>query len=197
MTNEYKRNLHADLALCEAATPGPWLMYGGKFGETNVYYPPYDNHDEVVSDIDADRRYDAKFIAESRQGWPESIRRAIAAEAEVERLTAFIESESECAVDLVAENERLRESERWLKALVSALDDGRIAQTRLSSGTDFVIHCAREHIRSLGPQDAVTGEEEVAKMRSVLAQIAEYGGTDMRGSTCAQVAKEALDYGTR
>ncbi|MBG9735808.1 hypothetical protein [Paenibacillus alvei] len=91
MATNNKRDLHADLAICDAATPGPWRIYGGKLGETNVYYPPYENHNEVVSDIDFDRPHDATFIAESREGWPEAIRRAIAAEAEVERLRKEID----------------------------------------------------------------------------------------------------------
>jgi len=90
MTTETKRDLQADLALCDAATAGPWRMYGGKFGETNVYYPPYDNHDEVVSDIDADRTHDARFIAESREAWPEAIRRAIAAEEKWAKLRSVV-----------------------------------------------------------------------------------------------------------
>lgn len=191
MTNGFKRDLHADLALCEAAV-------------TSEDYYVEDREDEVVIVGDGGREIaefytltDAEFYCESREGWPEAVRRAIAAEAEVEQLTAFIESESECATDLVAENERLREAERWLKALVSAIDDGRIAKAKMSSGTDYVILCAREYVCKIGPQEVISGEEEVEKMRAALGQIAEYGGTDMRGATCAGIAKEALGYATR
>ena len=91
MTTEIKRDLAADLAICEAATAGPWRVYGGKFGETNIYAPPYGNDHEVVSDINFGRESDAAFISEAREGWPHAIRRAIAAEAEVERLRNALE----------------------------------------------------------------------------------------------------------
>ncbi|WOZ39805.1 hypothetical protein [Paenibacillus polymyxa] len=88
------RDLNADLALCEAATPGPWRVYGGKFGETNVYHPPYDSHHKVVRDVDYDHEADAHFIAEAREGWPEAIRRAIAAEGEVATLQRDVTMET-------------------------------------------------------------------------------------------------------
>lgn len=202
-----KRDLHADLALCEAATNGPWTHSRFAAG----YVMTDDDKCTIVASVveyNEDGSIHKKFageeclanrtlIAESREGWPEAIRRAIAAEAEVERLSAFIQSESECAIDTIAENERLRavlaqiatyggidmrgstcaqtakdalgssppiyddetEAHRWLKALVSALDDGRIQQTRLSSGTDYVIQGAREWVRKLDSE--VTADVEV------------------------------------
>ncbi|MCM3205675.1 hypothetical protein [Paenibacillus illinoisensis] len=96
MTTETKRDLNADLALCEATTPGPW-QYGK--GEKSRRDPrpavlmtfDYSDGDWYISadfaDID-----EARFAAESREGWPESIRRAIAAEAEVQRLDAKYQS---------------------------------------------------------------------------------------------------------
>lgn len=50
----------------------------------------------------------------------------------------------ERCLPLESENERLK---RALTGLVEALDRGDIAQTRLSSGTDYVILKAREAIR--------------------------------------------------
>lgn len=177
MTNEYKRDLHADLALCEAATPGPWCFAlisdddnGSIVNLEGVCVMDFgtspDIYGQTASVGSPPDDINMAFIEESREGWPEALRRAI-------------------------------EAERWLKALVSALDDGRLAKAKMSSGTDYVILCAREYVRKIGPQEAISGEEEVEKMRAALGQIAEYGGTDMRGTTCAGVAKEALDYVTR
>jgi len=81
------RDLEADLAICEAATPGPWVgcqdavsnsplnwicqMYEGE-GATAIHF---DNHEA-----------NARFVANAREGWPYAIRRALAAEAEIDRL---------------------------------------------------------------------------------------------------------------
>lgn len=174
MTMETKRDLSADLALCNSianAAPGKWFVMHGK--DVCAEFPPGSGElDDIANSYTVGI---PEFIAESREGWPESIRRAIVAEAEVERLSALIESESECAIDMIAENERLRESERWLKALVSALDDGRLQQTRLSSGTDYVVLSARMHVQNLDSPDmrseAVTSDTEVERLREILSGI--------------------------
>lgn len=88
MTTETKRDLHADLAICNAATGGWWKVGGGKFGETNVY--TYPGGHKVVSDIDYDKQADAAFIAEARTGWPHAIERAIRAEDKWEQLRAIV-----------------------------------------------------------------------------------------------------------
>ncbi|MCY9532916.1 hypothetical protein M5X04_26770 [Paenibacillus alvei] len=75
-----KRDLHADLAICDAATPGPW----DSADTTDGFYIL--DADDYVLAATLERAVDATFILESRQGWPEAIRRAIAAEAENERL---------------------------------------------------------------------------------------------------------------
>lgn len=108
------RNLHADLALCEAATPGPWRMHNAGLDRGHTYA----SFDGVLGLIAEDSRIeDAEFIAQAREGWPEAIRRAIEAEAEVERLSAFIESESEVAIDTMLEIERLKaENARYCAA---------------------------------------------------------------------------------
>lgn len=61
---ERVRDLEADLAICEAATPWPWAVDDGFL-------------DVISEEI---------FIAEAREGWPYAIRRAMAAEAENDRL---------------------------------------------------------------------------------------------------------------
>lgn len=72
-----KRNLHADLAICNAAAPDPWSRTCNDF--------IVDGHGAMVCEILADESVDT-FITEARTGWPHALERAIAAEAEVERL---------------------------------------------------------------------------------------------------------------
>jgi len=97
------RDLKADLALCEAATPGPWEWtpdnwnggFGGIVGKDNaeVLFPDHRNEgdygdawfEEYPSEADG------KFIVEAREGWPEAIRRAIKAEKECTELRTVFE----------------------------------------------------------------------------------------------------------
>ena len=71
------RDLEVDLAICEAATPGQWIA-------TN-------NH-TIERELDGlwickvIWGNDLQFIAEARTGWPYAIRRALEAEAEIDRL---------------------------------------------------------------------------------------------------------------
>ena len=74
------RDLEADLAICEAATPGPWEC---KYGQTAHHIR---NLELKVSVALAARGTNAHFITEAREGWPYAIRRAMVAEAEVDRL---------------------------------------------------------------------------------------------------------------
>jgi hypothetical protein len=74
--SEIKRDAAADLAMCEAAYPGPWR-------------PISSNGDFVLLAkrvIAAGDESDIKFITESREALPYWIQRSVAAEAEVERL---------------------------------------------------------------------------------------------------------------
>lgn len=165
MTTETKRDLSADLALCNSianSAPGKWFVMHDE--DVCVEFPPGSGELDTIANS-----YTVgipEFIAESREGWPESIRRAIVAEAEVVRLRTVLaqiatyggidmrgSTCAQTAKDALGSSppvyDDVTESHRWLKALVSALDDGRLQQTRLSSGTDFVIHCAREHVQNL------------------------------------------------
>lgn len=89
MTTETKRDLQADLALCEESTEhvpnATKLTYSWDGDEYRIYT---DSGTELAADIPYAAF--AEFVAESRVGWPEAIRRAIAAEAEVERLRAVL-----------------------------------------------------------------------------------------------------------
>jgi hypothetical protein len=99
MTTETKRDLHADLAICEAASAGPWLFEPGSdpewdggfaggiiahsgdyvcdFGDSTQYYP---------SEGSPPSTEDATFITEARTGWPHAIERAINAETRIREL---------------------------------------------------------------------------------------------------------------
>lgn len=88
-----QRDIAKDKEMCEAATPGPWEVHGGKHGETNIYAGEH----EIASDIDWNRTPDARFIAESRQALPYWIARYEAMHGyrdglwvEIERLSARI-----------------------------------------------------------------------------------------------------------
>jgi hypothetical protein len=175
MTTESKRDLYADLALCEAAenaSPGKWFVMHGK--DVCAEFPPGSGELDTIANS-----YTVgipEYIAESREAWPEAIRRAIVAEsrlkeaeAEIDRLRSVLYRFDDRRNAMMPRSQMARiakealdaspgeyvditESHRWLKALVSALDDGRIQQTRLSSGTDYVILGAREHVRKLSTE---------------------------------------------
>lgn len=93
---EETRDLEADLAICEAATPGPWENYvdavGQRASDTKRIWvcQLYDGLEPHINDFD-NQEANARFISEARQGWPYAIRRALAAEAEVDRLRAELE----------------------------------------------------------------------------------------------------------
>lgn len=76
---EKLRDLEADLAICEAATPGPW--------EAWQYHGPWQairaEHYPIVSCI---MQTDTRFITAAREGWPHAIHRALEAEERVDRL---------------------------------------------------------------------------------------------------------------
>ena len=84
MTTENKRDLASDLAICEAATAGPAQYMRSVHSEYDYEICRPDFFDTIIASAITEK--DAKFIAESFEGWPEAIRRAMAAEAEVARL---------------------------------------------------------------------------------------------------------------
>lgn len=130
------RDLKADLEICRAATPGPakWQKFGGEyyltgqygirpiilgtieienqrgFGsiahisnrnqETGLLYPLNPNHP------------DSRFIEEAWEGWPEAIRRALEAEAQ---LAEVLEESTKL------QNEAMRETERHQAAFEKLL----------------------------------------------------------------------------
>lgn len=82
---EVKRDAAADLAMCEAATPGKWE---GK----HAIQPYISVFTGVAEEVIATTytRGNMRFIAESRTALPHWINRAVAAEAEVERLRGIL-----------------------------------------------------------------------------------------------------------
>jgi len=91
------RDLDADLALCDAATDGPWRypMPGGSsvehIGVWRGGVRPASKYRTVATTrlafkSSAQCKADGEMIAEARTGWPAAVRRALAAEAEVLRL---------------------------------------------------------------------------------------------------------------
>lgn len=89
------RDLHADLAVCEAATAGPWAARAWtvpKDDQFSVESEPtgaelatfwqgsrYPGSWEITAE---EARSNAVFCAKARSGWPHAIERALAAEAE-------------------------------------------------------------------------------------------------------------------
>lgn len=87
MTTENKRDLAADLAICEAAAPAFTLHSAVYTGQTGGI--------AVVTEICRDdyeplTASDMEFILEAREGWPEAIYRAMAAEERWAQLRAIV-----------------------------------------------------------------------------------------------------------
>ncbi|WP_279041746.1 hypothetical protein [Brevibacillus borstelensis] len=86
-----RRDLQADLKICEAATPGPWRMNDSDMYEDNIVWGPKGPGYGAVARVENDyprkpRINDARFVAEAREGWPETIRYAMSLEREIDRL---------------------------------------------------------------------------------------------------------------
>lgn len=79
-----KRDLHADLAICDAATAGELFYMPSIHSEYTYEVCRHDFMDTIVASVIEQK--DAEFITNAYEGWSEAIRRAIAAEAENEQL---------------------------------------------------------------------------------------------------------------
>lgn len=77
------RDLEADLAVCEAATPGPWE-------QRDLYVTAKMGANEVAISICYAPSV-AQFIAEAREGWPHAIRRALEMEDKCRQLAFELE----------------------------------------------------------------------------------------------------------
>ncbi|UED72135.1 hypothetical protein [Brevibacillus sp. HD3.3A] len=120
------RDAEKDLALCEAATPGPWESLPDAVMASNIVLrwvcQMYDSVDVFPS-----AAADARFIAESRTALPHWIQRAVVAEAEVERLKNTMRSMSGSLIawsmhldDTVLTPLQFRELQRITKPLFEA-----------------------------------------------------------------------------
>lgn len=110
MIAEQKRDLAADLQICEAATPvQDWytsvIQTNFRAGSTDEPYSAFmaagpmhqfprrrgrkPGEQEIAAKEKVER--DRLFFREAREGWPHAIRRAMRAEAETERLLRLIE----------------------------------------------------------------------------------------------------------
>ncbi|GAB7387386.1 hypothetical protein BSNK01_12220 [Bacillaceae bacterium] len=131
---ETKRDLHADLELCERGTRGPWKVRVGNHVFCDAVLDAEGN--ELFCSETATLE-DLKVGAEAREGWPHALKRAIEAEKRVEELECEVERlrnrnkrlhdevkrAHECSVlankDLTAvieENERLRFALGWISS---------------------------------------------------------------------------------
>jgi hypothetical protein len=113
-----KRDLAADLSLCNAATPGPWHSAVIGTPRISVWYKVMGG--ETLKDVSEriDSREDAQFIAAARQGWPDAIEQAMAAESEVERLTLISDDARLMYAELkAAERRAIRANESLLSVL--------------------------------------------------------------------------------
>lgn len=150
-----KRNLHDDLAICEAASLGKYYASAEEWpGNANLRHWVSDHYDGIGCFI---RYEDARFDAEAREGWPEAIKRAINAETELREATTRLrelevlfvtEEDKRCHYEALADKLAL-ENERYTRALsslISLIDGGYLIRAKLSSGTDHVIRIAKEAI---------------------------------------------------
>ena len=95
-----KRDLKADLELCNKATPGPWYRkktganFKGFSSEVIIADTSrYATGNKVYAEAKGGQfpANDADFIAQAREGWPHAIERAIKAESLVRELVGVID----------------------------------------------------------------------------------------------------------
>ncbi len=82
-----KRDLKADLKVCDRATQGPW-RHEWNPNCSEIYAPGVDKPIILVGHDP----YDADFIVQAREGWPHAIERAIEAETLVRELVGVIDA---------------------------------------------------------------------------------------------------------
>lgn len=159
------RGYEADLKVCEAATPGPWLiMQGDEETPDRVISPDYSEFDEVAQEL---LRADSEFIAMAREALPWYVERCKELEKfreSVQKRFAFLADNSavsdemldiktlnKLVADLQSENQRLREALEIAKSYMpwegghpcmgSCTSCGK---TTVSTGKGFCTECASE-----------------------------------------------------
>ena len=147
--DDLARDLRADLIVVERAAPGPWnsaARIDGAPDDADVFIPRKPKWGGpsilVISPYSGLPRFrrneDAHAVGLMRVAWPAAIRRALAAEAEAERLraagrmleTLLADAQTRCgaaraalgrAADLIVESERLPNRGQVLAALAVAV----------------------------------------------------------------------------
>ncbi len=107
---DLKRDAAADLAVCEAASPGPWIVSHSVADDCECHYcnvvsGPNHRTPAHCYGTGPYRRHDSAFIAASRDALPAWIRRAEALQAENKELRAEVErlKEKKCVHVLAKE----------------------------------------------------------------------------------------------
>ncbi|MEK4360783.1 hypothetical protein NYE48_27640 [Paenibacillus sp. FSL M7-1455] len=88
MTTETKRDLVADLALCEAAITGPVEYFASIDSEYEYEVCRKDFLNTIIASVIDER--DARMITEAYTGWPHAILRAMAAEEKWAKLRSIV-----------------------------------------------------------------------------------------------------------
>ena len=141
-----KRDLKADLELCNRATPGPWKEQGTSVQEWCIVSES--TGDTVVGADYRDGPWvcitaeDADFVIEAREGWPHAIERAIKAEKQLEELLAWEKPKEKCYLSAMR---RIAELESLVRELVDALD---FMLGDKSTRTDWLVGMGKTHSKA-------------------------------------------------
>ncbi|PWV97469.1 hypothetical protein DFQ01_121113 [Paenibacillus cellulosilyticus] len=85
MSNQEARDLAADMAICEAATPGPWCIVGNSVATLKTDKDGW--HDSIINPRTPFPSFEImQFISMAREGWPYAIRLAQELQKENEQL---------------------------------------------------------------------------------------------------------------
>ncbi|MGG1249908.1 hypothetical protein ABE205_19460 [Brevibacillus agri] len=143
------RNAAKDLAMCEAATPGPWKTSQHDQYSLDIVSVP---EQEVIcwTDSFGQGARDGYFIAEAREALPYWIKRAMAAEAEIDQLR------KEHHLDRIELNRRIMKLETENTRMVVLAGAGyeklvRALQLIAEESEDIgSVACAQETLKELG-----------------------------------------------
>lgn len=115
MTTDNKRDLAADLAICEAATAGPWEVAPDVCGPEGMAVYETEDYGCICEVGDPYARgnnrpaENMRMIAEAREGWPEAIRRAMAAEKAAQEFAEIINDKQAEVIRLRKDKLRLHD----------------------------------------------------------------------------------------
>lgn len=174
-----KRDLKADLELCNRATPEPWTFHEVEF-QCGWDECPYEKKREDNSCLKCDgveiyqsafvpevltlgcgeydgmNDADAEFIAQAREGWPHAIERAIRAEKQLEELLAWEKPKEKCYLSAMR---RIAELEFLVRELVDML--GRVTPRYLEGRLELDLDLISEANGLLKKAREVLGDDKV------------------------------------